>query len=161
MRAVVQRVTGSSVKTTDESGQARESGSIRRGLTILLGVTHDDDQEDIKYLRDKIVNLRIFPEQEGGVGFEKSALDVGAEILMVSQFTLYATTRKGRRPGFTDAAPGDVSEPMFNAAVEAFRESGLRVETGVFGARMLVELENDGPATFILDSLDRGSPRRG
>lgn len=136
-------------------------GEIGPGLAILVGVTHDDTDEDISYLVDKTLNLRIFPAENDQSGFDRSALEIGAEILLVSQFTLYASTRKGRRPGFTDAAPGPVSEPVFNGLVDAFRLSGLKVQTGVFGAKMLVALENDGPATFVLDTINRHAPRRG
>lgn len=156
MRAVVQRVRNASV-TVDGA----VTGSAGIGLAILVGVTHDDGPEEVKYLRDKITNLRIFHGDDDDIGFERSALEVDADILLVSQFTLYASTRKGRRPGFTEAAPGPVSEPLFDQVVAAFKETGLRVETGVFGAKMLVELANDGPATFILDTADRNSPRRG
>ncbi|MBT3943191.1 MAG: D-tyrosyl-tRNA(Tyr) deacylase [Chloroflexi bacterium] len=156
MRAVVQRVRNASV-TVDGA----VTGSAGTGLAILVGVTHDDGPEEVKYLRDKITNLRIFHGDEDDIGFERSALEVEADILLVSQFTLYASTRKGRRPGFTEAAPGPVSEPLFEQVVAAFKETGLRVETGVFGAKMMVELANDGPATFILDTADRNTPRRG
>ena len=156
MRAVVQRVRNASV-TVDGA----VPGSAGTGLAILVGVTHDDGPEEVKYLRDKITNLRIFHGDEDDIGFERSALEVEADILLVSQFTLYASTRKGRRPGFTEAAPGPVSEPLFEQVVAAFKETGLRVETGVFGAKMMVELANDGPATFILDTADRNTPRRG
>ena len=156
MRAVVQRVRNASV-TVDGA----VTGSAGTGLAILVGVTHDDGPEEVKYLRDKITNLRIFHGDEDDIGFERSALEVEADILLVSQFTLYASTRKGRRPGFTEAAPGPGSEPLFEQVVAAFKETGLRVETGVFGAKMMVELANDGPATFILDTADRNTPRRG
>jgi D-aminoacyl-tRNA deacylase len=156
VRAVVQRVRNASV-TVDGA----VTGSAGTGLAILVGVTHDDGPEEVKYLRDKITNLRIFHGDEDDIGFERSALEVEADILLVSQFTLYASTRKGRRPGFTEAAPGPVSEPLFEQVVAAFKETGLRVETGVFGAKMMVELANDGPATFILDTADRNTPRRG
>lgn len=156
MRAVVQRVSSASV-TVDGA----VTGNARVGLAILIGITHDDGPEEVTYLRDKITNLRIFHGYDENIEFERSALDVNADILLVSQFTLYASTRKGRRPGFTEAAPGAISEPLFNQVVDAFKETGLRVETGVFGAKMLVELANDGPATFILDTADRKTPRRG
>ncbi len=156
MRAVIQRVTNAAVRV---DGQA--VGEIGPGLAILVGVTHDDTDEDISYLADKTLNLRIFPAENDQSGFDRSALEIGADILLVSQFTLYASTRKGRRPGFTDAAPGPVSEPVFNRLVDTFRQSGLKVQTGVFGAKMLVGLENDGPATFVLDTADRHAPRRG
>ena len=158
MRAVIQRVTHAAVRVDDRT--VAETGP---GLAILVGIARDDDQVDIDYLAEKTLNLRIFPpegpEGEDG-GFERSAREVRADILLVSQFTLYATTRKGRRPGFTDAAPADVSGPMFERVADAFRASGLRVETGVFGAYMLVALENAGPATIILDTADRRTPRR-
>ena len=158
MRAVIQRVTGAAVKA-----DGRTVGRIGPGLVLLVGIARDDDQADIDYLAEKALNMRLFPpegpEGEQG-GFERSALEVGTDILLVSQFTLYATTRKGRRPGFSDAAPAAVSGPMFERVTDAFRASGLRVETGLFGAYMLVELENAGPATIILDTEDRKTPRR-
>ena len=158
MRAVIQRVTRAAVRADD-----RTVGSIGPGLVLLVGIAPDDDQADIDYLAEKTLNLRIFPPEgpEGDDGgFDRSALEVAADILLVSQFTLYATTRKGRRPGFSDAAPAAVSGPMFERVADAFRASGLRVETGLFGAYMLVELENAGPATIILDTADRRTPRR-
>ena len=156
MRAVIQRVNYASVKVDGET-----VGEIGPGLALLVGITHEDGDEDIKYLVDKTVNMRIFPAESGDSGFDRSVLDIGGSLLLVSQFTLYATTRKGRRPGFTDAAPPEVSEPMFERVVEAFRATGAPVETGVFGAMMQVALENSGPATFILDTADRLTPRRG
>ena len=137
----------------------RTVGAIGPGLAVLVGITADDTSDDVRYLAEKTLNLRIFPPDGDQTGFERSALDVGAGILLVSQFTLYATTRKGRRPGFTEAAPASVSEPVFNEVVEAFRASGVKVETGVFGTMMLVDLENSGPATFVLDTADRHQPR--
>jgi len=158
MRAVIQRVTRAAVRADD-----RTVGSIGPGLVLLVGIARDDDQADIDYLAEKTLNMRLFPpegpEGEDG-GFDRSALEVGADILLVSQFTLYATTRKGRRPSFSDAAPAAVSGPMFERVADAFRASGLRVQTGLFGAYMLVELENTGPATIILDTADRRTPRR-
>jgi len=156
LRAVVQRVSHASVAV---DGSVTGSASV--GLVILIGITHNDGPEDATYLRDKITNLRIFHGDDDDIEFERSALDVKADILLVSQFTLYASTRKGRRPGFTEAAPGAISEPLFNQVVDAFKETGLRVETGIFGAKMLVELANDGPATFILDTADWKTPRHG
>ncbi len=158
MRAVIQRVTHAAVRVGEST--VAETGP---GLAILVGIARDDEQADVDYLAEKTLNMRIFPpegpEGEDG-GFERSALEVGADILLVSQFTLYATTRKGRRPGFSDAAPADISGPMFERVADAFRSSGLRVVTGVFGAYMLVALENAGPATIILDTADRRTPRR-
>jgi D-tyrosyl-tRNA(Tyr) deacylase len=127
---------------------------------ILVGVTHDDTQEDIDYIAEKSVNMRLFPNPGDESGFDRSILEVGGSALLVSQFTLYASTRKGRRPSFTGAAPGDVSEPIFDRVVAAFRERGVEVTTGVFGAYMHVDLINDGPVTILLDSDDRKTPRK-
>lgn len=156
MRAVIQRVNRASVTVSGEI-----TGSIDRGLCLLIGITHDDTEDDLKYIVDKTLNMRIFPEQSGDSGFDQSVADIGGGLLLVSQFTLYATTRKGRRPGFIDAARPEQAEPMFDQLVDSFRlNSGLRVETGVFGASMNVEIENAGPVTIVLDSADRNTPRR-
>ena len=145
MRAVVQRVREASV-TVDE----KTVGAIGAGLMILIGVTHDDGESDARYLAQKIATLRIFEDAAGK--FNLSALDVGAAALVVSQFTLYADARRGRRPAFIDAARPEVAEPLIGRLVDLLREQGLRVETGVFQARMLVKIFNDGPVTIILDS---------
>ena len=136
------------------------TGETGRGLVILVGITHDDGPDDIRYIADKSLNMRLFPVEGEEHGFDRSALEVAAGILLVSQFTLHASTRKGRRPSFTAAAPADVSGPIFEQVVDRFRQSGLAVETGVFGAYMDVELVNDGPVTILLDSADRHTPRR-
>ena len=154
MRFVVQRSTGARV-TVD--GQI--TGEIAKGLVILVGVTHDDEQADIDYLVNKTVNLRIFRGEEGE-WFDQSLLDVKGAALLVSQFTLYADTRKGRRPGFTSSAPSEVASEVFDRVVDAFRSTGVEVQLGIFGAMMDVELVNEGPATFILDSADRHRARR-
>ena len=145
MRAVIQRVREASV-TVDE----KTVGAIGAGLMILVGVTHNDDESDAQFLAQKIATLRIFEDTTGK--FNLSALDVGAAALVVSQFTLYADTRRGRRPDFIDAARPEVAEPLIARFVVLLREQGLRVETGVFQARMLVKILNDGPVTIILDS---------
>ena len=140
MRAVVQRVTQASV-----SVDGRVTGAIDEpGLLVLVGVTHTDTAEHAVKLAAKLWGLRIL---EG----EKSCSDVGAPLLVISQFTLYADTRKGRRPSWLAAAPGPVAEPLVDAVVAALRELGAHVETGVFGANMKVQLTNDGPVTVILD----------
>ncbi len=123
------------------------------GLLALVGVTHDDTPETAKKLAEKIATLRILPG-------EKSCVDLSAPVLAVSQFTLYADVRKGRRPSWSAAAPGDVSEPIFDQFVESLRGAGLDVGTGVFGAHMQVELINDGPVTIIVDSDELDRPRR-
>jgi D-tyrosyl-tRNA(Tyr) deacylase len=144
MRAVVQRVSKASV-----SVEGRIVGSIGRGLVVLLGVTHDDGEEEARFLANKTANLRIFADEQGK--FNLSALEVGADALVVSQFTLYGDARKGRRPSFTKAAPPEVAEPLVDEFVAFLEEEGLHVETGIFGAMMLVEIQNDGPVTIILD----------
>jgi D-tyrosyl-tRNA(Tyr) deacylase len=141
MRAVVQRVTRASV-TVDGS----VVGAIDEpGLVVLVGVTHDDGQAQVDLIARKVSDLRILRD-------EQSALDAGAPVLVISQFTLYADTRKGRRPTWNAAAPGPVAEPLVTAVVEALRGRGHRVETGVFGADMAVELVNDGPVTILLEA---------
>lgn len=154
MRFVIQRSTGARVTVDGET-----TGEIEQGLVILVGVTHDDEQADIDYLVNKAVGLRIFRGTDGQ-WFDRSLLDVEGAVLLVSQFTLYADTRKGRRPGFKGSAPGEVAEPLFDRVVDAFRDAGVGVQLGVFGAMMDVELVNEGPSTFILDSADRNRPRR-
>ena len=134
-------------------------GRIARGLVVLLGVSRQDGEDEPRYIVGKVVNLRIFADQEGR--FDRSALDIGAELLVVSQFTLYADTRRGRRPSFTDAAPPDEAEALFNRTLEIFGETGLKVETGRFQAHMMVSIHNDGPVTIMLDSADRERPGRG
>lgn len=156
MKAVLQRVNSASVEV-----DGAVVGSIGNGLLALIGISHEDSLDDITYLVEKIVNMRIFPADTGDSGFDRSLRDIEGGLLLVSQFTLYASTRKGRRPGFTDAARPEVSEPMFNDVVEAFRATGVPVEIGVFGASMNVKLENAGPVTILLDSADRLAPRRG
>ena len=153
MRALIQRVARASVTVGDEL-----VGEIGPGLVVLLGIGREDGEPEARYIIDKTLNLRIFNDSEGR--FDRSALDTGADLLVVSQFTLYGNTRKGRRPSFMDAAPPEIAEPLLDRTVEMFRESGLRVETGRFQAHMLVSIHNDGPVTISLDSADLGRPRR-
>jgi D-aminoacyl-tRNA deacylase len=145
MRTVIQRVRAASV-TVD----GRIVGSTGPGMLILVGVTHADREADAIYLARKIAALRMFEDDQGK--FNRSALDVGAGVLVVSQFTLYADTRRGRRPDFIDAARPEMAEPLINRFVALLGELGLHVETGQFGAKMLVHIENDGPVTLIIDS---------
>lgn len=147
MKAVVQRVTRASV-----SIEGKTVGSIGKGLAILLGVKNGDAEQDAKFLADKCVNLRIFADAAGK--FNLSALEVRGELLAISQFTLYGDARKGRRPSFIDAAPPEISEPLYQKFVSYLSESGLKVATGEFGAMMLVEIHNDGPVTILLESKD-------
>ena len=148
MRVVLQRVSHASV-TVEE----KVIGKIKRGFLLLVGVTHDDAMEDMEYLVRKIVQMRIFEDEEGKLN--RSIQDIGGEILSVSQFTLYADTKKGNRPSFSKAAPGDVALEMFDQFNGLLRETGIPVETGQFGADMKVELLNDGPVTILLDSKTR------
>ena len=148
MRVVLQRVSHASV-TVEE----KVIGKIERGFLLLVGVTHDDAMEDMEYLVRKIVQMRIFEDEEGKLN--RSIQDIGGEILSVSQFTLYAETKKGNRPSFSKAAPGDVAIEMFEQFNGLLRETGVPVETGQFGADMKVELLNDGPVTILLDSKNR------
>ena len=154
MRALVQRVVEASVLV-----DGQEVGRIVPGLVVFLGFAGDDEDSDSLYLVEKTVNLRIFADSENR--FDRSALDVGAELLLVSQFTLYADTRKGRRPDFNRAAGAEQAREAYEKAVELFRNTGLTVATGRFQEYMQVLLQNDGPVTIMLDSADRNRPRRG
>ncbi len=154
MRALVQRVVEASVLVEEQ-----EVGRIGPGLVVFLGFASGDEEADSLYLVDKTVNLRIFADEENR--FNHSALDVGAELLLVSQFTLYADTRKGRRPDFNRAAGPQQAREAYEQAVELFRKTGLTVATGRFQEYMQVRLQNDGPVTIMLDSADRNRPRRG
>ncbi|NMA02420.1 MAG: D-tyrosyl-tRNA(Tyr) deacylase [Clostridia bacterium] len=145
MRAVIQRVKKAKV-TVDNN----IVGSINQGFVVLLGVTHEDTLEDIKYLAEKIINLRIFEDEQGKLNL--SLVDIQGEILSVSQFTLYADCRKGRRPSFTNAAPPEMANNLYLEFNNYLRELGIKVATGVFQAHMDVELVNNGPVTIILDS---------
>lgn len=148
MRVVLQRVAHASVTVDGET-----IGKIQRGFLLLVGVTHDDAMEDMEYLVRKIVQMRIFEDEEGKLN--RSIQDIGGEILSVSQFTLYVDTKKGNRPSFSKAAPGDVALEMFEQFNGLLRDTGIPVETGQFGADMKVELLNDGPVTILLDSKTR------
>ena len=141
---MVQRVSSASVRVDGDV-----VGAIGRGLLVLLGVGHDDTSDNATRLAAKIASLRIFPDEAGR--FDRSLLDVGGDALVVSQFTLLADTRKGNRPSFTDAARPEQAEALVEAFAEALRVAGAHVETGVFGAKMEVELVNDGPVTIVLE----------
>ena len=145
MKALLQRVTRASVSVAGEV-----VGRIGRGLVVFVGVASGDTEKDAQYLAQKTVSLRIFSDEEGR--FNLSALDIKGELLVVSQFTLLADTRKGRRPSFIEAAPPAQAEEMFERFVEQARATGLRVETGRFQQYMQVEIHNDGPVTILLDS---------
>lgn len=154
MRAVLQRVHAARVLVDGEV-----VGAIERGVLVYLGVADGDTESEAAWLADRIAGLRIFASEDRPI--DRSLLDVDGAALVVSQFTLLADTRRGRRPSFTGAAPPEVAEPLFEAVVNALREQGVEVATGRFGAMMQVESTNDGPVTVILDSADRERPRRG
>lgn len=157
MRVVLQRVSRASVTVEGEV-----AGAIGRGLLLLVGVGRTDTDEVARRLAVKCAEMRIFVDDEGR--FSRSLLDVdaqaGAEALVVSQFTLLADVRKGRRPAFVDAAPPDIAAPIVEAFAEGLRSLGVRVATGVFGAHMLVDSVNDGPVTIVVDSEELDRPRR-
>ena len=153
MRAVIQRVSEASVEV-----DGKIVGAIGNGLVVLLGIHREDTEEDLDYLVKKIPELRIFEDAERKMNL--SLREVQGEILAISQFTLYANTRKGRRPSFVEAAPPEIAEPMYERFIEKLQTSGIRVQRGVFGAMMLVRIFNQGPVTIILNSEDRLKPRR-
>jgi D-tyrosyl-tRNA(Tyr) deacylase len=148
LKALLQRVTGASV-TVD----GKITGQIGQGFLILLGVAGDDSEKDADYLAEKVVNLRIFSDDNSK--FNLSALQIKAGLLVISQFTLMADARKGRRPSFTMAAPPEMAETLYDYFVRRISETGLNVQTGIFGAHMLVSIVNDGPVTVMLDSKDK------
>lgn len=145
MRCVIQRVTEASVTVEGEV-----IGKIGKGYMILIGVSAEDGDKDVKYMADKVPNLRIFEDEDGKMN--RSILDVGGEILAVSQFTLYGDARGGRRPSFSTAAKPEMANELYVKLVEAWRAQGLHVETGRFRAEMQVALINDGPVTLLMDS---------
>lgn len=190
MRVILQRVSSASVVVTDPNGSRRTTGAIDGpGLVALVGITHDDDVATARTLAEKTAGLRILSggadrasgrdsgrddiagehdadhgqsrPTDGTRTSEASCLELGAPVLAISQFTLYADCRKGRRPSWSNAAPGAVSEPLVDAYVQALRDLGLTVATGEFGADMQVSLVNDGPVTIVLDSHELSRPRRG
>jgi D-tyrosyl-tRNA(Tyr) deacylase len=145
MKAVVQRVSRARVRVGEEV-----AGEIGSGLCVLLGVARGDDAAAASRLAGKVARLRIFEDEQGR--FDRSLLEAGGEALVVSQFTLIADTAKGNRPSFSDAAPPEEAEPLYEAFCDSLHELGVPVETGIFGAHMAVELENDGPVTIVLET---------
>ncbi len=145
MRAVVQRTNGSRVLVNNQ-----ETAGIDKGLMVLLGIGKGDTSKDADYLIDKIMNLRIFPDENDKMNL--SLLDIGGEILLVSQFTLYGDARKGRRPSFSEAELPDTALPLFEYCATLLQQAGVNVQTGEFGGDMIVEISNDGPCTILLDS---------
>jgi D-aminoacyl-tRNA deacylase len=145
MRVVIQRVTEAKVEV-----DGRVVGAIGPGLVVFLSVTHADTADDAQFIAEKLVNLRIFSDEAGKMNL--SVQDVGGKILMISQFTLHGDCRKGRRPGFDQAAPPEQAQTLYNHTIDLVRQQGITVETGVFAAHMHVSSLNDGPVTFMLDS---------
>lgn len=145
MRVVLQRVKSSQVVVEREI-----IGKIGRGLNLLVGIAATDTEAELDWMARKCLDLRLFPGEEGG-GWEKSVQEIQGELLVVSQFTLYGDCRKGRRPSFSDSAPPPIAEALYDRFVAKLRQSGLRVETGKFGAMMQVSIDNDGPVTLLLE----------
>ncbi|MGQ9492257.1 MAG: D-aminoacyl-tRNA deacylase [Anaerolineae bacterium] len=144
MKAVVQRVTQAKVTV-----EGKVVGAIQCGLVVLLGIGQGDGEEEAQWMANKIANLRIFADENNK--FNRSILDVGGQVLLISQFTLYGDARKGRRPSFTDAATPEIAEPLVNRVAQLLAENGVPVACGQFQAYMLVEIHNDGPVTIILE----------
>ena len=145
MRAVVQRVTSSSVKVNGDI-----VGAINKGFNVLIGISKDDTIEDLKYIKDKIMNLRVFEDENEKLNL--SLKDVSGELLIISQFTLYGDCRKGRRPNFMEALGGNEAKKLYEDFLKLFDDEEIKVETGIFGADMKVSIENDGAVTLLLDS---------
>lgn len=148
MRAVIQRVTRASVEI-----EGHEKSSISHGVVVFLGIHRSDTEKQIDWMIDKIVNLRIFPDPSGKMNI--SLADINAEMLIVSQFTLYGDCRKGRRPGYSDAAPPDIAASIYERFIEKAKQRNCSIATGTFQAMMQVNLVNDGPVTLLLDSDKR------
>ena len=145
MRAVVQRVKSSSVKVRGEV-----VGKINKGFNVLIGISKEDTLDDLKIIKDKILNLRIFEDENEKMNL--SLMDIKGELLIISQFTLYGDCRKGRRPNFMDALGGEEAEVLYNKFLESFKDEDVKIETGIFGEDMEVAIINDGPVTLLLDS---------
>lgn len=145
MRAVVQRVTSSSVKVNGDI-----VGAINKGFNVLIGISKDDTIEDLKYIKDKIMNLRVFEDENEKLNL--SIKDISGELLIISQFTLYGDCRKGRRPNFMEALGGNEAKKLYEDFLKLFDDEEIKVETGIFGADMQVSIENDRPVTLLLDS---------
>lgn len=145
LRAVVQRVSSSSVKVNGEV-----VGAINKGFNVLIGISKDDTIEDLKYIKDKIMNLRVFEDENEKLNL--SIKDVSGELLIISQFTLYGDCRKGRRPNFMEALGGDEAKKLYEEFLKLFEDEDIKVETGIFGADMKVSIENNGPVTLLLES---------
>lgn len=153
MKVILQRVTQASVKVGEET-----VGQIGPGVLLLVGITHSDGQEQADWLAAKIAGLRIFPATHGASGFDRNVAEIGGAVLLVSQFTLYGETRKGRRPDFIQAARSEHAAPLIEYFAAQLRAQGLTVHMGRFGADMQVHLVNDGPVTLILEKTSEAAP---
>lgn len=153
MRVVIQRVTAASVMVAGET-----AGAIEKGMVVLVGIAKDDTTETVRRMAEKVTGLRIFEDGEGRMNVSPTA--AGAEVLCISQFTLFGDVRRGKRPSFDRAAPGEFAQPLYEQFCEAIERAGLRCARGVFAAEMAVSLVNDGPVTLIIDSADLEHPRR-
>ncbi len=147
MRTILQKVSYANVKVDEKT-----VGKIKKGLLIFLGISHDDDEKEIKWLVNKIKDLRIFEDENGKMNL--SLTDVGGDVLVISQFTLYGNCIKGRRPAFIEAAKPEIAKQLYLKFIETFRSFGIKTETGEFAAHMKVELLNDGPVTIFIDTAD-------
>ena len=145
MRAIVQRVTNSSVEV-----DGKIVGEINKGFNVLIGISKEDTVEDMQYIRDKVINLRVFSDEDDKMNL--SLNDINGELLIISQFTLYGDARKGRRPNFMNALGGEEAKKFYDEFIILMKETGLKIECGVFGADMKVNIQNDGPVTILLDS---------
>ncbi len=146
MRVIIQRVKSSYVAINGEI-----VGKIGRGLNLLVAIAATDTEEELDWMARKCIELRLFPDDADGDKWEKSVREINGELLVISQFTLYGDCRKGRRPSFSDSAPPNIAETLYDKFVAKLKESGLKVETGKFGAMMQVNIENDGPVTLLLE----------
>tara|TARA_Y100001970_G_scaffold115828_1_gene144268 strand:+ start:3036 stop:3479 length:444 start_codon:yes stop_codon:yes gene_type:complete len=146
VKALIQRVSSGSVIVDKKT-----VGSIQKGLVVLLGITHSDSEKEIDFIINKVLNLRIFGNEEND-NFELSVKEINGDILIISQFTLYADIKKGRRPSFVNSAKSDYAEEIYNRFVEKIKKENLFIQTGIFGAKMQVEIINEGPVTLILSS---------
>ena len=144
MKAVIQRVSSASVKVNNEI-----AGQISKGFVVLLGITHSDTEDEAKFVAGKVVNLRVFEDNEGKINL--SLKDVKGEVLIISQFTLYGDAKKGNRPSFTEAARPEAAIPLYEYFIKEVKKSGIPVATGIFGAKMEVEIHNSGPVTIIVE----------
>ena len=148
MRVIIQRVSEASV-----SIDSQVNAKIKQGLMILVGISTEDNQEDIDWLTQKIINLRVFNDENGKMNL--SLLDVKGEVLIVSQFTLFASTKKGNRPSFIQSAKPEIAVPLYEQLIESLKATGIEIKTGTFGADMKVSLTNDGPVTISIDSKNK------